>query len=603
MQKLLLLLALGTLMISCNQAISPGSSKENNKQLAALFENYYNGRMQIFPMESTQNGENAYNDLLPAEFTDSYREKLRQFFAANLDSIQKFDREQLNEMDQTSYDIFKREMEMTLEGLQHQYVITTYDVNGHVPFQQFWGLTISLGQFGSGSGAQPFKTVADYDKWIKRATAFDAWSDSAIIYFRRGISENYVLPQKIVVKMIPQMQDMVVTDPTKSIFYGPVKNFPADFSDADKKRLTAEYTTLISDHISPSYKKLGDFLKNEYLPKASTATGFDSRPGGAELYKYLVKYWTTTDKTPDEIYNTGLAEVKRIRGLMDSVKNVVGFKGDLPAFFEYMRTDKKFTPYKTPAEVLAAFRSIQSRIEPHLKDMFGHFPKMKFEIRQTEAFRAASASAEYNPGTADGSRPGVFYVPILDATKFNTTSGMESLFLHEAIPGHHFQIGLTIEDTALPKFRRYLWYGAYGEGWALYCESLGKDLGLYTDPYQYMGALGDEIHRAIRLVVDVGMHSKHMTREEAIKYMMDNEAISEEGAVAEIERYMVIAGQALSYKIGALKIRELRDKYSRQLGDKFNLAAFHDEFLHFGCMPLELVEKSMDAWAAQIQNK
>jgi uncharacterized protein (DUF885 family) len=283
---------------------------------------------------------------------------------------------------------------------------------------------------------------------------------------------------------------------------------------------------------------------------------------------------------------------------MDSVKNAVGFKGDLKAFFEYMRKDKKFMPYKTPEEVLGAFKNIQARIEPHLKDMFGRVPKMKFEIRQTEAFRAASAAAEYKPGTPDGKRPGIFYVPILDATTFNTTSGMESLFLHEAIPGHHFQMSLQLEDTTLPTFRRFLWYGAYGEGWALYCESLGKELGLYTDPYQYMGALGDEIHRAIRLVVDVGMHTKNMTREQAIAYMMENEAINEQGATAEIERYMAMPAQALSYKIGALKIRELRNKYSQELGSKFSLAAFHDEFLHFGCMPLELVEKNMDVWAA-----
>ncbi|HRI19374.1 MAG TPA: DUF885 domain-containing protein, partial [Panacibacter sp.] len=309
--------------------------------------------------------------------------------------------------------------------------------------------------------------------------------------------------------------------------------------------------------------------------------------------------WTTTNKTPDEIYNTGLAEVKRIRGIMDSVKNAVNFKGDLNAFFEFMKTDKQFTPYKTPEEVLNAFRSIQAKIEPHLGSMFGHTPKTKFEIRQTEAFRAASASAEYNPGAPDGSRPGIFYVPIVDATKFNTTSGMESLFLHEAIPGHHYQGSLQMEDTLLPQFRRFLWYGAYGEGWALYCESLGKELGLYTDPYQYMGALGDEMHRAIRLVVDPGMHSKGMTREEAIKYMTDNEAISEAGATAEIERYMAIPGQAVSYKIGALKIRELRNKYQQQQGEKFSLPGFHDEFLKDGCIPLELAENKMDAWAAK----
>jgi uncharacterized protein (DUF885 family) len=354
---------------------------------------------------------------------------------------------------------------------------------------------------------------------------------------------------------------------------------------------------MISKDIVPSYKKLAVFLQTEYLPKARTSTGINALQGGDELYKYFVQYWTTTQKTPDEIYQTGILEVKRIRTEMELVKNQVGFKDSLNAFFTFMKTDKQFMPYKTAEEVLAAFSRIQATIDPNLKKMFTLVPKTKFEIRQTEAFRAASASAEYYPGLPDGSRAGVFYVPIIDATTFNTTSGMESLFLHEAIPGHHYQLSLQSENLDLPSFRRFLWYGAYGEGYALYCESLGKELGLYKDPYQYMGALGDEMHRAIRLVVDVAMHTGKMTREEAIKYMMENEAISEQGAVAEIERYMVYPGQALSYKTGALKIRELRNKYSQQLGAKFNLASFHNTFLKDGCMPLNLIEKSMDDWA------
>jgi uncharacterized protein (DUF885 family) len=255
-------------------------------------------------------------------------------------------------------------------------------------------------------------------------------------------------------------------------------------------------------------------------------------------------------------------------------------------------------PFKTPQDVLSAFDGIHKKMEPQLRSMFGRVPKTPFEVRQTEAFRAASASAEYNQGSPDGSRPGIFYVPILDATKFNITSGMESLFLHEAIPGHHYQVSLQQENDDLPKFRRFAWYGAYGEGWALYTESLGKELGLYTDPYQYMGALGDEMHRAIRLVVDVAIHTKGMTREQAIKYMMDNEAISEEGAVAEIERYMAIPGQALSYKIGALKIRELRSKYEKQIKN-FKVSDFHDEFLKDGVMPLDVAEGKMDRWAIE----
>jgi len=393
------------------------------------------------------------------------------------------------------------------------------------------------------------------------------------------------------------MQSMVVSDPTKSLFYGPIQNFPGEVPAADRARLTEEYKNAIMTQLVPTYQKLATFLQQEYLPKARTSTGMADVPGGKDLYTHYVKYWTTTDKSANDIYTTGQEEVKRIRGEMLKVKDQVKFEGDLNAFFLPLRNDPVFMPYTSPEEVLAAFRAIQAKIDPNLQKMFGLPPKTPFEIRQTEAFRAASASAEYNQGSPDGSRPGIFYVPILDATKFNTTSGMESLFLHEAIPGHHYQISLQQENESLPKFRRFSWYGAYGEGWALYAESLGKELGLYTDPYQYMGALGDEMHRAVRLVVDVGMHTKGMTREEAVIYMTDNMAMTEEAAIAEIERYMAIPGQALSYKMGQLKIQELREKYRKDLGNQFELSAFHDEFLRDGTMPLRLLEKKMDRWA------
>jgi uncharacterized protein (DUF885 family) len=595
-----LLVFIALTFTSCNnkQTIT---TKQDNKDLATLFDNYYNERMQLIPLESTQNGDSTNNDKLYPDFTDSYREKYRQFFTHYLDEIKKYNRDDLSNNDQIGYDIFKREMEITLDGLSLGYFANTVTNPDHryMPFTQFSGVPISMGQLGSGEGSQPFRTVKDYDNWLARASQFPAWADSAIVYFRKGIASNTTLPQALVKKMIPQMDAMVVGDATKSLFYGPVNKMPQSFGDSNRIRLTNAYVQLINQQLVPSYKRLSDFLRTEYLPKARTTTGINAVPNGDKYYSYLIRFWTTTNKTSDEIYQTGLSEVKRIRTIMDSVRNAVGFKGDLNAFFNYMRTDKRFTPYKTPEEVLAATRSILRRIQPNLKKMFTHTPKSPFEIRQTEAFRAASASAEYIPGTPDGKRPGIYYVPIVDATKFNTTGGMESTFLHEAIPGHHYQISLQQEDTSLPKFRRFAWYGAYGEGWALYCESLGKELGVYTDPYQYMGALGDEIHRAIRLVVDVAMHTGKMTREEAIKYMMENEALDEAGTTAEIERYMAIPAQALSYKIGALKIRELRNKYQQELGNQFSLAAFHDEFLKDGCMPLEIVEKKMDRWAEE----
>jgi uncharacterized protein (DUF885 family) len=573
-------------------------SVPDNKPLATLFSNYYEDRYRFFPVEATQNGDNRYNDRLLVDFTDNYLDTLRQFYSGFLNKINQFNRDQLNKNDQISYDIFKREMEISLEGVNLHFSVSNVTMPNlqYMPFNQFEGIPLYLGQMGSGTGIQPFKTVSDYDNWIKRAGNFGAWADSAIVYFRKGMANGYVLPRCLVIKMIPQMEAMVTADASKSLFYGPVNLIPASFNPQDKERVTTDLVKLINETLSPAYQRLRDFLQKEYLPKSRASIGFDDLPNGDKLYRYLMRYWTTTAKTPEEIYQTGLSEVKRIRQEMELTKIKTGFSGDLPAFFAYMKTDPRFTPYKTPEEVLDAFRKIQKTIDPNLKKLFGHTPKMAFEIRRTEAFREASASAEYNPGDPAGSRPGIFYVPILDATKFNVTSGMESLFLHEAIPGHHYQISLQMEDTLLPKFRRFAWYGAYGEGWALYCESLGKELGLYTDPYQYMGALGDEIHRAVRLVVDVAMHQKKMTREEAIKYMMDNEAISEQGATAEIERYIGNPAQALSYKTGAMKIRELRSRYADELGPAFSLSAFHDEVLKDGCMPLDVFERKMDAW-------
>ena len=563
-----------------------------NTELSALFDKYYEERLQVFPLEATAIGDNRYNDKLYADFTDSYRKKLSDFCNRYLTYAEKFAPNTLNETDKLNHEIFTHELEMNIEGLSFN--------DNYMPANQFYGLPISLGQLGSAEGNQPFKTLQDYSNWLLRMKAFNVWTDSAIVYFKKGLASNVVLPKSIVVKMLPQLQDMVTADVTKNLYYGPINKLPASFSSVDKQKITDEYTAAIQQNIIPAYQKLHNFLQQEYLPKTRLTSGINALPNGSNYYNYLVRLNTSTNKKPEDIYNLGLSEVTRIKTEMEKVKTLVNFKGDMTSFFEFMKTDKQFTPYKTPQEVLAAFETIHKTMEPNLKTMFVNVPKTKFEIRQTEAFRAASSSAEYNQGSADGSRPGIFYVPILDATTFNTTSGMESLFLHEAIPGHHYQISLQQEDTLLPKFRRYsVSNNAYVEGWALYCESLGKELGLYTNPYQYMGALGDEMHRAIRLVVDVALHTKNMTREEAIAYMVANEPISEAGATAEIERYMVIPGQALGYKIGALKIKELRAKYTTQLGSKFNIAKFHDAILKDGSMPLNILETKMDAWAAK----
>ncbi len=567
------------------------SSVHANPEFNAMLATYYDARAALYPIDATANGDYRYNDRLPVDFSDSYEDTLRTFYKRFQDSLLRFSRDKLNANDGISFDIFRRDMKMNLEALD-----TANNWHGrYMPFDQFNGITLLLGQMGSGTGIQPFKTFDDYNKWLVRASAFGNWADSAIAYMRTGIAKGYVLPRCLVVKMIPQMTAMKTDDPAKSLFYGPVEKMPAGFTPGQKDTLTAQFTRLITQVILPAYAKLGAFLQDEYLPKSRNSTGIGDLPGGKKYYAFCARQWTTTDLTPDEIYHTGLEEVTRIRTEMEKIKTATGFSGDLAAFFHFIKTDPKFRPFKTPEEVLAAFEKIHQRMLPQLKSEFTHVPKMPFEIRQTESFRAASASAEYYQGTADGSRPGIFYVPIVDATKYFAPP-MESLFLHEAIPGHHYQVSLQMEDSLLPKFRQYAWYGAFGEGWALYCESLGRELGLYTDPYSYMGALGAEMHRAVRLVVDVAMHTKGMSRDSAIAYMMRNEPLNEEGATAEIERYISWPGQALSYKIGAMKIRELRERYQEELGPRFKIAAFHDAVIADGVLPLDVLERKMDAW-------
>jgi uncharacterized protein (DUF885 family) len=573
------------------QAPSPTSAGARSP-LAAFYERYWEEQSRFDPLAATGQGDNRFNDLLPNDQTAEFRERLRAFYADSLRQVESFDRRALRDDEKVTCEIFIYEMKERLEGLK----LPTW----MMPTNQFEGLPLTLGQYGSGQGMQPFKTVKDYDDWLKRVHGFVAWSDSAIENFRAGMKAGVVLPKTLVVKMIPQVRakDIVVSDPTASLFYGPIRSLPSSFTAEEKSRLTEAYKKAILTDIVPTYRTWGDFLENEYLPKAGSHSGVSALPGGAAVYAHDVSFWTTTSKTPDEIHAIGLSEVARLRTKMERVKTEAGFTGDLKSYFELLKTDPKSFPYRTEREVLDAYRQIQARIEPNLKKMFRRTPTTPFEIRQTEAFRAASASAEYVQGSPDGTRPGIFYVPILDPTK-KSVSGSESLFLHEAIPGHHYQVSLQQENRALPKFRQFAWYGAMGEGWALYAESLGKELGLYTDPVQYIGALGAETHRAIRLVVDTGLHTGKMTRDEAIEYMVANESIPREFATSEIERYMAVPGQALSYKIGALKIEELRARYEERLGSAFSLADFHDELLRDGAMPLASLEAKMDAWAVR----
>jgi uncharacterized protein (DUF885 family) len=601
MKKLLFIAAIAATFAACknsptasnkadtSQSVEKTTAEATGKDpsVSAVFQAYYDERMRLFPFEATSNGISTYNDQFPIDISDAYRDSVKQFYQKYKTQLAAVDASKLTERERMSYDILSWDLDVAIEG---------FNFNDHLmPINQFWGKTLDLGQLGSGEGSQPFKTTTDYDNWLKRISHFPEWADVAIANMKRGINEGSVLPKALVIKILPQLKPMAETPFATHLFYQPIGKLKGNtnISEVDKKRLTADYAKMVNEVVKPTYKKLNDFMQSEYLPKSRTTSGINAIPKGKEYYAYLAKSWTTTTMTPDEIFEIGQKEVARIRTEMEKVKTQVGFKGDLKAFFKQVTEgEKKLRPFTKPEQVIANFKGIHEKMKPFLVKQFDLVPKTGFEVRRTESFREASASAEYNQGNAETGRAGIFYTPIPDAKKYNVFQD-EALFLHEAIPGHHYQIMLQAEDTTLPKFRKYLWYGAYGEGWALYTEGLGNELGLYTDPYQYFGRLGNEMHRALRLVIDVGLHTKGWTREQAIKYDLDNEADSEEGITAEVERYMAIPGQALSYKIGEQKILALKRQAQTELGAKFNIQKWHNEVLNDGCVPLAILEKKI----------
>lgn len=571
---------LSLLVVNCK-------SEKKEQNFKAITDAYFDGKNELNPLDATQNGQNEYNDKLVFEMTDSHRKKQATFYDKFEKELTTVDTTALSAEEKNSYDIIKWEVAIGKDLLK-------YDTN-LIPFQQFWGTHLTLGQYASGSSAQPFKTEKDYKNFLKRMDLFSVWIDSAMVYMKKGINKGIVLPKSLTVKVIPQFESMVTPNVEDNLFYSAVKAFPKEIKPEQQDALKKEYATTIKEKLEPQFKKMTAFLKNEYLPASRTTSGIGSLPNGKELYKVYAKQWTTTTKTPDEIHALGLKEVARIKAEMEKVKEQVGFKGTINEFFEHVRTKPELMSFKTPEDVIANFEKIHQTIKPNVDKLFSLQPKCPFQIKRTEAFREKTASAEYSQGTADGTRPGTFYVPIPDVKTYNYY-GDEDLFLHEAIPGHHFQISLQQENQELPDFRKYNWFGAYGEGWALYTESLGKELGLYTDPYQYFGMLGNEMHRAVRLVVDTGIHNLGWTREQAIKYSLENEAESEAGIIAEIERYMAIPGQALSYKMGQMKILELRKKAQDKMKDKFDIKVFHQKILESGSLPLALLENKINSW-------
>ncbi|WP_440121234.1 DUF885 domain-containing protein [Tenacibaculum sp. Ill] len=601
MKKILLtVVATATFLVSCKQEKKEAVSTPTpeNTEFNQLLKDYNEGKLQLNPVNATFAGDNRFNDQFPNTLSDEYQAKSNEFFKNYKEKLNSFKDADLTESQQMSKAVLAWDCDMALAQ-------ASYKNDLLMPINQMWTINLTMGQLASGSSAQPFKTVEDYDNWLSRLDKYNTWLQSAKERMQQGIKKGYVLPKSLIQKVIPQFESLTIvktspegiTDFSEHLFYSPINTLPADFSDADKTRLTEAYTNMLNDKLIPSFKAMHEFLKNDYLAAGRESSGISDIPNGTAYYQHAIKNYTTTNMTADEIHELGLKEVARILSEMEEVKKQVGFEGDLKEFFDFVRNNKELMPYTEPQQIIDNFNAIHEKMKPQLEKLFGNKPKTPFVVKQTEKFREASASAEYNPGSLDGTRPGVFYTPIPDATKYNVFSD-EALFLHEAIPGHHYQISLTQENEELPDFRKTLWYSAYGEGWALYTENLGKELGLYTDPYQYFGMLGMEMHRAIRLVVDTGIHAKGWSREKAIQYSLDNEAEGEASIISEIERYMANPGQALSYKIGQLKIRELRAKAKKELGDKFDIKEFHNQVLETGCIPLALLENKIDKWIA-----
>ncbi len=554
-----------------------------------LFTDYWEESLVLNPVVATYVGDSRYNDRLPNFLSAAERAKVTTFNQKWRARIAAIDTTSLAEQDRNSTQILLRELDMSLEGDRFPGYLQ--------PINQFYSLPNQMAQLGSGTSAQPFKTVQDYDNWAKRAALIPPLFAQAIANMREGVKAGVVQPRVLMEKVLPQMDALIVADPAKTLFYKPIANLPADFSAADKARLSAEYTTLIRDTLLPAYRGLRAYIHDEYLPKTRSTVGLYALPDGKAWYDYQARSATTTDLAPAAIHQIGLDEVTRIHGEMRKIMARLKFKGDLQAFFKFLDTDKRFE-FKDEPALLAFFEALRAKVEPGAARLFSLQPKAGFEIRPVETFRNKSAAGgSYQGPSEDGTRPGIFYVNTYDLPSRRTWDA-EDLYLHEAVPGHHFQIALQQELTDLPKFRRFGGETAFQEGWGLYAESLGKELGVYQDPYDHFGYLQNELWRAIRLVVDTGLHEKGWSRKQVIDYMLANSAQSETQAISEAERYMAIPGQALAYKIGELKIKALRARAEKELGAKFDIREFHRQVLKDGAVPLAVLETKIDRWIA-----
>ena len=566
---------------------------EEGEKLKALFSADDEASLKRNPLNGLFRGDMRYADRFGDFVSDAYFDAERTAAEDNVKNLKALDRARLNSTDQIAYDVFLRNQNDTLKGLSKPYL----ELTAVRPLNHFFGFHTFYPNFASGQGAAPFKTVEDYENNLKRHKEFVTLIDASIGRFRQGMDSGVVETKMTITNVIDQLDTQMKQTVEESPYFGPAKMFPASFSDADKTRLTAEYRAAIENGIYPAYTRLRDFLKADYLPVARDGVGLMYMKGGAKLYDYMIESTTTLPMGADEIHKLGLSEVTRIKKGMEKIRKEVGFKGTLPAFFEHLRSDPKFKLNSREA-LTQGYYDIGKQVDTVIGSQFKYLPKAPLEIRPYEEFREKyEAGGSYQSGTPDGSRPGIFYFNAYDLPS-RTTPGMTTLYLHEGAPGHHFQISIAQENEALPAFMRFGGNTAYVEGWALYSETLGYKMSLFKDPYQRFGTLSDEMLRAMRLVVDTGIHSKGWTREQAITYMLANSDMGKTDATAEVERYIAIPSQALAYKIGALTIQRLKAKAQKALGKKFDVREFHNQILNTGALPLTVLEKKIDDWIA-----
>ena len=563
------------------------ASNETAAELIEITERYYDRYLELNPLTATAQGDHRFDAKFGDYVSLAWMADSLAMEQDALEKLQTVKAKRLSGEDLVTYEAFRKGREINVEGYRFPSEL--------LPIQQFSNLASSFPVAGSGRGIQPFRTAQDYDNFLSRMDGFAAWADQSIANMKIGVAKGVVQPRIVVERTIPQVAAQIVDDPKQSVFWQPVLSFPAGLSVADRQRLTKAYAEKIATVVIPAYRRLHDYLQTEYLPSARASIGLSELPNGASWYAYLVRYYTSTSMTPAQVHELGLAEVARIRAEMEQVRKQVGHAGDLRSFLDALRADPGLH-YKEPAELLAGYGALRQRVTSALPLLFAVTPKATFEIRPVEAFRAATAAAaSYVPPSADGKRPGVFYVNTYDLASRPKYS-MEAVYLHEAEPGHHLQIAIAQEATGLPRFRRFAYDTAFGEGWALYAESLGHDLGLYTDPYSAFGALSNEMWRAARLVVDTGIHSKGWTREQALDYLRANTALGEADIAAEVDRYIAWPGQALAYKVGELEILRLRQRAQQKLGPRFDIRAFHTQVLESGSLPLAVLEAKIDRW-------